>query len=530
MILLLTGLVVITYLLIFGYLNMCKLVEHADSDTAAEVLLAEKIWESKDLSPDHWISSTERRIISPATLAAAFFGMGLSGAHAMGLACIIVGIMVLIAYGYLLHTVKVGKVGMVTAFLLLVCLAVNGREASDSMLPFFTYLLFLFADYYALHVIVMLLSIALYIRFSRGERKLVLLLLTGFCDVLALGLGASGMRLAQVAVLPLLAWAFLDFYKQSQEWKACKEAFKKNKYGILFVASLTVCDVLGMLYPSSADYPMFMENGENVVNRFFLQVPGAVLKCLGISGNASLKSFSGLMQLLVYAFLGLTVFAVVKVFSVAKEQKEKEQNAVLLYLLLSFAVTYFALSVTSAAVFHYYLFAVFFVEAISISLLIDRLIGQNPVLWVVIWLFIMGFGISNLIYTYVPAVISNERQTTLAEVSDYLTENGIEYAYSQFWHANRLRLVSGDRLKVGNIYNMNQLTMYWWLTDSTWYKPEVAEDTPTAYIMTKDEEPIFLEGVERDFRKDKPGDLQLERDFENKDYIVYKCNKALVGK
>lgn len=512
---------VLIYLCVFGYLNMFKLVEHADSDTASEVILLEEIWNTKDLSPDNWIASTERRIISPATIGAVFYGMGLSGASAMGLVCIFVGIALIGAFWYMLDTVQVGPMGKTISVLLLLCIAVNGREVADSRLPFFTYLLFLFADYYAFHVIVLLLSIALYIRFSRGEKNIGIYMLSGFCFVMALGLGASGMRLAQVAVLPLIAWTVFDLFMKSDEFTNNKSALKEHRCSILFVAGLSLCDFLGMLYPSSASYYMAMENENTVVNNFFIQVPSAILKCIGIRGNVPLKSFGGMMQLCVYAIFVLMIYCCYKLLTGEKSKKYQEQNSILVYLMFSFLITCFAITVTTAAVFHYYFFIIIFIEAISIGIFIDRIYDRKRVLALLIWLFLIGYGVGNLQYTYVPAITSKDRQDTLREVSDYLMEHDIEYAYSQFWHANRLHLVSYGRIKAGNVYQMNLLVKYWWLTNMNWYPPVVPEDTISAYVVTHEEELEFLEGAQ--------GEESLQRVFENKDYIVYTSNRILLN-
>ena len=57
------GALLLIYLGVFCYLNLCKYAQHVDSDIAAEALLAREIWVEKDITPNDWISSTERRII-----------------------------------------------------------------------------------------------------------------------------------------------------------------------------------------------------------------------------------------------------------------------------------------------------------------------------------------------------------------------------------------------------------------------------------------------------------------------------------
>ena len=83
------------YLGVFCYLNLCKYAQHVDSDIAAEALLAREIWEEKDISPDDWVSSTERRIIRMSAVASVFYGITGSMQLAVGLACVLLGAVLL---------------------------------------------------------------------------------------------------------------------------------------------------------------------------------------------------------------------------------------------------------------------------------------------------------------------------------------------------------------------------------------------------------------------------------------------------
>lgn len=66
-----------------------------DSDIAAEALLAREIWVEKDITPNDWISSTERRIIGMPTVAAVFYGITGSMQTAAGITCVLLGAILL---------------------------------------------------------------------------------------------------------------------------------------------------------------------------------------------------------------------------------------------------------------------------------------------------------------------------------------------------------------------------------------------------------------------------------------------------
>ena len=97
------GALLLIYLGVFCYLNLYKYAQHVDSDIAAEALLAREIWTEKDIAPDDWISSTERRIIGMPTVASVFYGMTGSMQTAVGITCILLGAAFLSTFYYFLR-------------------------------------------------------------------------------------------------------------------------------------------------------------------------------------------------------------------------------------------------------------------------------------------------------------------------------------------------------------------------------------------------------------------------------------------
>lgn len=515
----------LVYCLIFGYLNMAKLVEHTDSDTGAEVLLAREIWAQKDLCPDNWISSTERRVISPATVAALFVGMGIPMAKAMGLACILIGAAVLFSFAYMLKTVGLNTSGILVSLLSILCLPINGIEISDSVLPFFTYLLFLFADYYALHVITMLLSIVVFIKLKQKEYSANTIILSVITYVLTLGLGASGMRCFQIVVAPILAWEIVLLYRETNGFK--NRINKGSVYAYIYGVILLCVDFLGMLYPSSVNQKVFLQDGKEVINRILIENPAAVLKCMGIKGNASITSFDGLMQLLVYGLIALTVFLM---YVVCKKNscEDKDRSAagedcrrdIILYFALACLITYFMIGVSSIAVYHYYFFEVFFLIAVTIGCAVSKYCENNNILSKALTAIVLLFACMNILYTYIPAVSSDSRQEDISAVCEFLEEKGIEYGYAQFWNANRMTVVSDGNVTVGGVYNMSDLRMYWWLTNTDWFVPDLNQNMRTAYIVTVDEEEAFLSNISEE--------IMMKKTFESGKYIVYESDTNLV--
>ena len=153
------GALLLVYLGVFCYLNLYKYAQHVDSDIAAEALLAREIWTEKDIAPDDWISSTERRIIGMPTVASVFYGMTGSMQTAVGITCILLGAAFLGTFYYFLRKLSLGRPAAITALLVLCALPANGWRNEGQMVPFVTLLLFLFAEYYVFHGIFLFFSI-----------------------------------------------------------------------------------------------------------------------------------------------------------------------------------------------------------------------------------------------------------------------------------------------------------------------------------------------------------------------------------
>ena len=99
------GALLLIYLGVFCYLNLCKYAQHVDSDIAAEALLAREIWVEKDITPNDWISSTERRIIGMPTVAAVFYGITGSMQTAVGITCVLLGAILLGIFYFFLRKI-----------------------------------------------------------------------------------------------------------------------------------------------------------------------------------------------------------------------------------------------------------------------------------------------------------------------------------------------------------------------------------------------------------------------------------------
>lgn len=514
---------VAVYIGIFSYLNMAKYTQHVDSDIAVDAMLAREIWVEKDLTPNNWISSTERLVVGVPMLSSVFYACTGSMVFSMGLSCVIVGILLLAAIVYTLRKCHISWLGVSTGILALCALPINGLRNEDQMVPFVTLLWFLFADYYALHSLCLFLSIAFYIHLiqcaeqnNRTKRSL-LLAIWGFLAILCGGLALGGMRCLQVVALPLAAWEIILIFIESKRFTV--KLSGKRLLAAAFIFSLLFVACLAKLYPTNVDYPMFFQTASEMITRLIIHIPAAVLECLGIAGNCTLTSFAALMQMGILAVIALTIYGVI--YLLRKSTCTcREQRLLIGGLSASFLLTVFIETVTTAELAHNYFFVVWFVIITVLAALVSNFEKTAPLFGRLIVICVCVFALFNIKYTYMDCITTTDNLQEYEEVIDYMNSQDIEYGYAEFWDASRITIMTDGDITMGHSYQMEDLGMYWWTTSTKWYVPNLPEEMRTAYVVKVADK----EGFEAQF--EDPSAVSLG--FENGRFAVYISDKNFV--
>ncbi|MBD5548929.1 MAG: hypothetical protein HDQ97_16355 [Lachnospiraceae bacterium] len=151
------------FILLIFITNLFHYNYHMNADIASETILGEVIWKSRQIIPDTWYPSTEVRIISIPNLASLFYGLTGNMILSSGLACCMMSILVLIAILLFIKSVEMTKAGgLMMVFL---CLSI---PSGLTMLE----LLYLYAGYYAIHVVILFVTLAMYASLIK-ERNIV---------------------------------------------------------------------------------------------------------------------------------------------------------------------------------------------------------------------------------------------------------------------------------------------------------------------------------------------------------------------
>ncbi len=498
------GALLAIYLGMFAYLNVFCFTDHVDSDIAAESLLAREIWEQKTLTPDNWAGSTERYVFGMPAIAAPFYGLTGDMSVATGIACVILGLMFCCFVYFFSKWVGLRKETALLVLLMLAALPINGLENENEIVPFFALLFFVFADWYVMFFSLGLLSFWFY-RFLKEKsgyekRDWILLLPAGGLFLAAVILSAGGMHTVQIGIFPLFLFDLICLLKDTDLFRIRPSRERLVASG--YVLTQMLAFGISTLHHGQVDYVVYMESGAEIINRFLHLVPQQVLKNFGIEGGVRILNLDSLMQLLMFAFLILVGMAFAGVFGKGKAHgenavpgrytKEGRGKEAVLYFLCMFGVAAFLMTISSVGELHYYLFAIWFVAVFCVALYVQKLWDENRGFGDVILGAVCLFAILNLAFTYSGAIGCRDNLKDYREVTDYMKSEGLTYGYAEFWDADRLAIVSGGELIFGCSYDMQALEMYWWLTNTDWYPPNLPEEMTTAYVVRRGKEDGFL--------------------------------------
>ena len=503
-------LLLLIYFGMFFYLNMVKYAQHVDSDIAAEALLAREIWLEKTITPDNWIASTERYIFGMPVMASLFYGLTGSMTLAVGITCVMIGAVLGGVLYWFLRKIGLSELASLTAMLVLCAVPINGLRNEGQMVPFVIILLFVFADWYALHSILILFTIAFYLHLKKAKigRKEVFLWIFLFCFTLALSLG--GQRCLQMVILPMAVVEVVSLFVISEGFS---NPLSKNRYYASgYVGTLILAFLISSLYKGQADYVMFLLKPQEIMERIFITVPAAILEGFGLAGNAVVGNFASFMQMLVWAFLALVGYGLVYIFQ-HKNKVEEEKKSTIMILAVSVGITAFIIAFTSAEPAHNYFLFSWFIAIVTVGVLVDCFRKKKAWFADLILLAVCVFAVLNVKYTYVDAVTTTDNLKEYEEVADFLIGEGIEYGYAEFWDAERISLVRDGAITMGHSYVMEDLRMYWWLTSMKWYPPNLPEQMRTAYVVKIQKKEAF----EKQFAEEDAVILE----FENEKFAVY---------
>lgn len=466
---------VIGALIITAGLIICTNLFHycykMNADIASEAVLARLIWESGEWVPKSWYPSTELRIFATPDLAALFYGIVHNMAIAMGMSCIVMLLGILSSGYFFISQFSFDKIHRLV--FLLLCLIIPNHFITLE-------LFYLFGSYYAVHVIIMFITLGIYARLISGKDTHFLWL--GIVTILSFVIGMQGVREILVLNVPLLATEILR-----QLYLIYEKRWNRTSLAVtIWCVLMLLAGYIGTLLPFSVGQEMSRNIRKGPAKLFQVVFPD-MQECLGLIGI----ELEG--RVLCFVFL-LVAIAVLVGCVWLLCRKKWEDHGIWLYLMFwaSAVITILAVAFTTIESSQRYYFVIIFCMAFGFTCFIKYANKKSPMLTGVGYLLIFFLFVFQMRTIYIPIMQSDEpAYSEELEVCRYLEESGYEIAYADFERANTMTVLSGGDLRVAAVASVEKMDICKWLSSTEWYVPNVPYESRTAYIVTEAEREDF---------------------------------------
>lgn len=458
-------------------LIMCTNIYHycykMNADIASEAVLARLIWESGEWIPNSWYPSTELRIWGTPNLAALFYGLTSDMNFAMGTACTVMTIVISLSAYFFISQFSFERTQKL-AFILLCLVLPNHFVILE--------LLYLFAVYYGIHVIVFFFTLGVYARLISGKK--INGLFMSIAVVLSFMMGMQGVRGILILSVPLFATEiFRQLYLiySKSKWKD-----KRNLLVAGWCAILPIAGYTGTLLPFSVGQQTSRNIRKGFVKLIDTVLPD-VAECLGFSEIG----FIG--HILVFGLL-LIAIAVFLLCIIRILQKRCDDHAIWIYLMLwiSTAISMLAVAFTTTDSSQRYYFMILYTIAFglvySIKLSKENMKILNNAGYV-LTLFLFLFQANTV---YLSIMQSDDPYWDAKyEVCKYLEDNEFQTGYASFEIANTMTVLSEGTIRIAAVASVEKMDICKWLSSTEWYVPSMPYESRTAYIVMEAEREAF---------------------------------------
>lgn len=447
-----------------------------NADIASDAVLGKLIWDSKEIVPGTWYIAAETRIICMANVAALFYGLTHDLTLSAGLACCTMTLLILwsvLSFCKTLHFQRNEK--LLFGFL---CLML---PVDFAVLE----LTYLFASYYAVHVVILFFTFGVYLEAQRGKairwKKMAVGLL------LSLVLGMQGARGILMIYGPLFGmtviWNLYGIY--------CGQKLKKPDIITgLWTLALLVVSFLGMLSPLSTGQEL-SRNIRNGFHKLLSDVVPDMLRAMGFESSQSIWSRIG-AAVLTLIIVGL-LFDILYRMCRKKEIDAAEQG--FLILCSSPAVTAFMVAFTTVEGTERYYFLFSFVMAYAAVLFFRKIKASTALrqgLRFCLVFVLAVLTIDRFSNIYLPIIKAEEPpQGDACDVVCFLEEHGFQTAYSTFENANMMTVLSNGKTRVVSVSSVEKMDICKWMSSTDWYVPNVPYEERTAYVIPESEMETF---------------------------------------
>lgn len=478
---------IFTFLALICVTNLLHFNYKINADLASDVILGKLIWESKEIVPSTWYIAEEARIICTPDLTALFYGLTHRMTLSAGLSCSVMSVLILL--GALFFGKSIGfnvRENLLFGFL---CLMI---PMDFVILELF----YLFASYYAIHIVISFFTLGIYIRTIKEERlDRVSAVVTVF---LAFVLGVQGARGILVLYGPLFG---MEVIRQLYRWYCGKEKKKIDISICLWVVIQLVVSFLGMLSPVSVGQEL-SRNIRNGFRKLLTVVLPDMGKAIGFESRFLSERVSAAILLLAAMFLLAEL-----IYRMYRKEEIRPAEWGYLVICSTPAVAAFMVAFTTVESSERYYFQSVFVMACSVILLFRK--SNVPVkikrgMKAAVCVAVILLTVTHFVDIYLPILRSEEPPANeLYEVVHYMEENGFKTGYSTFDKANTMTVISDGRVRVAAVNSLSEMDICKWMTSTNWYVPNIPFESETVYIIPEPKMgdfEVFLQSHEEDVR------------------------------
>ena len=463
-------------IIIAVYFIVCTNLFHycykMNADIASEGVLARLIWESGEWMPKSWYAGSELRLWQTPNLAALFYGLTHSMILAMGISCTIMTIGIALSAFFFISQLPFERVHKL-AFVLLCLIMPNHFVILE--------LVYLFASYYAIHVIIMFYTLGIYIKCMNGKHNTPLSLIAAV--IIALMMGMLSVREILILYAPLFMAEIIRqlFLIYKGTWKD-----KNNLFIGGWCLSLVAASFIGTCFPFSVSQGV-SRNIRKGFTKLLKSVFPDVVKCMGFPDTNTLETV---------IFYIIIVLVILGLFLCIKRiiRKQDENPAVWAYLMLCFSpvLTMLAAAFTTMESSERYYFVIIYALSFGFVYLIKEIKQISKIIQNVLYTLILILFVIHIKSIYLPIMQSDEPYPNAQyEVCRYLENNEYKAAYADFENANTLTVLSDGAVRVAAIDSMEKMNVNKCLSSNDWYVPNVPYESQTVYIITETEMEAF---------------------------------------
>lgn len=372
--------VVITNIFHFNYM--------LNADLASDVILSKLIWTSKEIIPSTWYIAAETRIICTPNVAALFYGFTQNMTLSTGLACSFMTILIVIGMFYLGRKADLNwkETGMF-AFLGL------------SLFTNYTILelVYLFASYYAIHVVILFLTLGIYAESLRSKRVRLAGVIMSF--LFALCLGIQGVRGILVVYGPLFGIEVIrSIYRIF-----CKKKNQKSDWMIsAWVCMMLVISFIGTYFPFSVGQDI-SRNIRKGIHKLFTVVIPDMYSAIGFSQT------SGFGKICLVVLLLTTLYVLIDiVYCMFRKREIEAVEWTFLIVCSSPIVSAVMVAFTTVESSERYYFLLFYAMAFAVALAWRKIADKWRGLKILGGILIAAFALTNIHNIYLPVLRQEE--------------------------------------------------------------------------------------------------------------------------